>query len=224
MKVIITGTTGMIGKAALLECLESSAITGVLSISRSPLGMDHPKLNELIISHFNELDQHKEVLSGYDACFHCMGVSVVGLSEEDYTAITFGLTKLLADLLFDLNPNMNFIYVSGAGTDSSEQGSSMWARVKGKTENYILQKGFKDAYAFRPGGILPEKGVKSRTPLYNTVYVIMRPFFPLFKRLNSIVTSSQIGQAMIQTSQAPYASKIIDPKDIHALAGANNSL
>lgn len=214
----------MIGKAALIECLESPAITKVLSISRSSLGMEHPKLQELIVKHFDELPNHQEALLGFDACFHCMGVSVVGLSEEDYTAITFGLTKLLADLLFDLNPAMNFIYVSGAGTDSSEQGNTMWARVKGKTENYILQKGFKDAYAFRPGGILPEKGVKSRTPLYNTIYVIMRPFFSLFKRLESIVTSSEIGLAMIQTSRSPYTSKIINPKDIHTLASAYQSL
>ena len=157
-KVIITGATGMVGKGVMLECLESSKIEEVLVINRTSLGMQHPKLIEILLQDFQNVSSLKEKLSGYDACFFCMGVSVIGLSEEDYLRITYLTTKSFVDTLYQINPNMVFNYVSGAGTDSSENGGTMWARVKGKTENMIFGKGFKDAYAFRPGAIIPEKG------------------------------------------------------------------
>ncbi|TMU56563.1 epimerase [Flagellimonas algicola] len=217
-KVIITGTTGMVGKGVLLECLEDVRISEVLVINRSPLGIEHPKLKEILLKDFMELESVKDQLEGYHACFYCMGVSVLGLNEETYGHITFTMTKKFADVLFELNSDMVFNYVSGSGTDSSEKGRSMWARVKGKTENYILNKGFKDAYAFRPGGIIPEKGIKSRTGWYNAFYVITRPFFPLMKKSKNITTTTKIGQAMIQTLFHSLKMKHLENKAINTLS------
>ncbi|WP_422351599.1 epimerase [Flagellimonas sp.] len=216
-KVIITGATGMVGKGVLLECLEDECISEVLVINRNPLGLAHPKLKEILLKDFMGLESVKDQLVGYDACFYCMGVSVLGLNEETYSHITFAMTKKFADVLFDLNPDMVFNYVSGTGTDSSEKGRSMWARVKGKTENYILSKGFADAYAFRPGGIIPEKGIKSRTGWYNAFYVITRPFFPLMKKSKNITTTTKIGQAMIYTLFDSQKMKHLENRAINAL-------
>ncbi len=217
-KVIITGSTGMVGKSVLLECLESNQIDQVLLINRSTVGVQHPKIREILLKDFSAVNAEKENLKGYDACFHCMGVSALGMSEEDYTRITYTYTKALADLLFELNPEMVFNYVSGVGTDSSEKGSSMWARVKGKTENYILGLGFRDAYMIRLGAILPEKGIKSKTEWYNAMYVVMRPFFPLFKKSSNIITTTAFGHAMINTLFCPQDKKYLDNKDLNALA------
>ena len=139
-KVIITGSTGMIGKGVLLECLDSSEIEKVLIINRRSLGMQHPKLQEILLPDFLDIASVKDQLVGYDACFYCMGVSALGLNEESYSKITYSITDAFAGVLYDLNPNSFFVYVSGAGTDSSEKGSMMWARVKGKTENMVLNK------------------------------------------------------------------------------------
>lgn len=217
-KVIITGSTGMVGKGVLLECLEHPEISAVLAINRSALQLQHPKLKELILKDFMEFGRHKEILKGYDACFYCMGVSAIGMSEAAYTAITYDVTKAFADVLYPLNPDMVFNYVSGTGTDSSEQGRSMWARVKGRTENMIFKKGFGDAYAFRPGIIIPEKGIRSKTGWYNAVYVVMRPFFPLFKRLKNSTTTTNIGKAMINSILFPQEQKYLENKDINSLA------
>lgn len=218
MKVIITGSTGMVGRAALIECVESNEIESVLVINRRSINMNHPKLKEVIHSDFLNLDPIKQDLKGYDACFHCMGVSALGLNEEQYSEITFSMTKSLVDVLYELNPEMVFNYVSGTGTDSSEKGRVMWARVKGKTENMIFKKGFKDAYAFRPGGILPKKGVKSRTAWYNAFYVITKPLFPLMEKSKNITTSSRLGIALINTLVNPPRLKILENKDINELA------
>lgn len=218
MKVIITGSTGMVGKAVLLECLESNAVESVLVVNRHSIQMDHPKLTEVIHQDFFNIDPIKDDLKGYDACFYCLGVSAVGLSEEKYSQITFSMTEHFAKTLHTLNPDMVFNYVSGTGTDSSEKGRIMWARVKGKTENMIFNQGFKDTYAFRPGFILPEKGVKSRTRLYNFFYIISRPFFPLLKRSKSVTTSSKVGKAMIHSVLYPQNQKILENPDINKLA------
>ncbi|MEZ4895033.1 MAG: NAD-dependent epimerase/dehydratase family protein [Saprospiraceae bacterium] len=218
-KVIITGSTGMVGKGVLLECLESPVIEKVLLINRRSLNMSHPKIEEVLLQDFTKVAEKKDQLGGYDACFHCMGVSSVGMSEADYSHLTFDVTKALADVLYDHNPNAVFIYVSGTGTDGSEKGRVMWARVKGKTENYILNKGFKDAYAFRPGVILPEKGIKSRTGWYNAMYVIARPFFPLMRRSKNVTTTTRLGQAMINALSFPVESKLLENKEINELAG-----
>lgn len=217
-KVIVTGASGMVGKGVLIECLESKDIEKVLIVNRKSINLQHPKLVEVLLQDFTQVETIKDKLAGYDAIFHCMGISVLGLSEEAYTKITFNTTQAFADVLFSLNPNMTFIYVSGQSTDSTEKGSVMWARVKGKTENYILNKGFKDAYAYRPGAIIPEKGVKSRTGWYQALYVIMTPFYPLFKLSNNVTTTSRLGKSMIRLLFHPVSKKIVDPPEINAFA------
>lgn len=216
MKAIITGATGMVGKGVLLECLDDPKVEEVLVINRSKLGINHPKLKELIHKDFSDFSSKQKEPSGYDACFHCMGVSSAGMAEEKFSKLTFGFSKALAGALFQINSNMIFTYVSGAGTDSTEKGNRMWARVKGKTENMILNMGFKDAYVFRPGGILPERGIKSKTRLYNNLYILLRPFFPLLKRMKSVTTTSIMGRAMINLYFKPQALKHLESSDINA--------
>ncbi|MDI3526820.1 MAG: hypothetical protein PWR03_1003 [Tenuifilum sp.] len=222
MKVIITGSTGMVGKGVFLECLDDDKISEVLLINRTPIGINHPKIKEVIHKDFTNFLPLRDRLSGYDACFHCMGVSSAGMSHEQYYKLTYTVTESLANLLYELNPDMTFIYVSGEGTDGTEKGKSNWARVKGKTENLILNKGFKDAYAFRPGVILPEKGVVSKTRLYRIIYKLMYPFFPILKKLKSVTTSSKIGKAMIILVEKPYDAKIIRGQDINLLVSKYN--
>lgn len=219
MNAIIAGATGMIGQGVLLECIDDPKVELVLLISRNPVGINHPKVKEVIHKDFRDFIAIKDQLRGYDACFHCMGVSAVGMSEEKYTEITYTASKALASILYSINPNMLFNYVSGIGTDSSEKGSIMWARVKGKTENVILNMGFKDAYAFRPGAILPERGIKSRTKIYNALYFITRPFFPLMKQAKSITTTTKLGRAMINLYHHPQALKHLEGADINEIAG-----
>jgi uncharacterized protein YbjT (DUF2867 family) len=217
MKVIITGSTGMVGQAVLIECLESDQVDSVLLINRTSLNRSHPKLKELLLPDFMDIGSLKEQLTGLDACFYCMGVSALGMSEADYTRITYDTTELFAKVLFDQNPGMTFNYVSGMGTDGTEKGRSMWARVKGKTENRILSMGFRDAYAFRPGLILPEKGVRSKTKWYNTLYVVLSPLMPLLKKISSSSPSSLVGQAMINSVLFKQEKKVLEPKDINQL-------
>ena len=217
-KVIITGSTGMVGRGVLLECLESPEIEKVLVVNRRPIGMAHDKLEEVLLSDFTQVESIKDQLKGFDGCFYCMGVSAIGLSEEEYTEITYETTRAFAELLYHLNPDAVFNYVSGTGTDSSEKGRAMWARVKGRTENMVLNMGFKDAYAFRPGFIVPEKGIKSNTGWYNFFYVILRPLFPMLKKSRSVTTTTKLGQAMINTLDHPSAKKHLENRDINALA------
>ena len=202
-EVLITGSTGMVGRSVLLECMESDKVDKITILNRGPIGFEHPKIKEILLNDFSQIETIRPELDNFDACFHCMGVSALGMSKENYTHITYTLTKKLTDLMFDLNPDMVFNYVSGIGTDSSEKGSSMWARVKGKTENYILNKGFGDAYMIRLGAILPEKGIKSKTGWYNALYVILRPLFPLIKKSSNFITTTAFGQAMINTMFFP---------------------
>ncbi len=217
-KVIITGSTGMIGKGVLLECLENPKIEKVLIINRNSLGIAHPKLTEALLSDFMNVESIKDQLKGYDGCLYCMGVSAVGMSEEKYIRTTYDTTKAFVDVLYELNPDMVFSFISGSGSDETESSSTMWRRIKGKAENVVLNKGFKDAYAFRPGAILPEKGIKSRTPLYNTIYFVMRPFFPLFRKSKNITTTTKLGQAMINSIFFPQDLKHLENIDINALA------
>ena len=159
IKCIVTGATGMVGKGVLLECLDSSEVESVLHIGRRSLNMQHPKLKEIVHKDFLNLEAIADQLSGYNACFFCMGVSSAGMKEADYYRLTYQIVEEFVNRLHALNPDMVFNYVSGQGTDSSEKGRTMWARVKGKTENMVLAKGFKDAYAFRPGAIIPKRAV-----------------------------------------------------------------
>ena len=218
MKVIITGTTGMVGRGVLIECLESSSIEKVLVINRNSLKLNHPKLKEVIHKDFFDFSSIKKELKGYDACFHCMGVSSVGMKEEEYHRFTYGITEELAKTLFDINSQMIFNYVSGEGTDSTEKGKVMWARVKGKTENMILNMGFKDAYMFRLQVILPLKGVKSKTYWVNVFYKLMRPFFGLLVKRKNITTSVNVGKAMINSVLVGSSSKLLENEMVNKLA------
>jgi len=218
--VLITGATGMVGKGVLLECIRHPQINSITLISRSLVDIQDPKIKQILLDDFLQIDTIRSHLGIIDGCFHCMGVSAVGMSEEQYTWYTFEITRKLADLCFDLNPHMTFNYVSGLGTDSSEKGRQMWARVKGKTENYLLAKGFDKSYMFRPGLIIPEKGIKSRTRLYNQLYSILKPLFPLLKKMNSVTTTTKIGQAMISSLLEPrYAFVYLENKTINKIAG-----
>lgn len=218
IKAIITGTTGMVGKGVLLSCLEHPEVEEVLVINRSAVGINHPKLKEVLHQDFFDFSPIQRKLKGYNACFHCMGVSSMGMKESDFSKYTFDISSGLADILHGSNPDMVFNYVSGAGCDSSEKGKVMWARVKGKTENYILNKGFKDAYMFRPGAIVPENGVKSKTPLYNFLLILARPFFPLMRKMKNITTTSRVGNAMINSVLFPSELKHLENKHINQLA------
>jgi len=219
-KVIITGATGMVGMGVLLECIDNEEISEILTIGRSITGLTHPKLKEIVQADFTDFSSVKTKLARYDGCFYCLGVSASGLKEDQYTKITYEYTLSLASTLFKLNPEMTFNYVSGEGTDSSEKGRMMWARVKGKTENDILNIGFKQAFAFRPGVIIPLRGVKSRTKLYQFMYDYFMWLVKLIKFLwpNSVVNTTQIGLAMINSLSKEYDKKVLKPKDIILLS------
>lgn len=219
-KVIITGATGMVGKGIMLECLDHNEISEVLVIGRNPIGIEHPKLKELVHADFSDFSNEKNNLAGYDACFFSIGISAAGLNEEQYTKITHGYTLALAKVLFELNPAMTFNYVSGQGTDSSEKGRVMWARVKGKTENDLLNMGFKQAFMFRPGAIIPLRGIKSRTKSYQFMYDYFMWLVKLIKAIspNSVVNTTQIGLAMINSMMKGYDKKVLTPKDIIELS------
>lgn len=218
IKVIITGSTGMVGKGVLIECLDNPEMESVLIINRSSAGVSHPKLTEIIQKDFTDFSSLKIKLKGYNACFHCMGISSLGMKEEEYFRITYSMTEALAKLLYEINPGMVFNYVSGAGTDSSEKGNIKWARVKGKTENMIFDMGFKDAYAFRPGVIIPEKGVRSKTGWVNFMYTLSKPVFPLLLKSKFVTSSSKMGKAMINSVLYPQKLKVLENKDINSLA------
>ncbi len=219
-KVIITGATGMVGKGILLECLDHDSISEVLVIGRNSINMDHPKLKELIHKDFTDFSSVKNQLNDYDACFYSLGISAAGLKEDQYKKITFDYTLALANILLKNNPELTFNYVSGEWTDSSEKGRMMWARVKGKTENDLLSLGFKQAYMFRPGAIIPLRGIKSRTKAYQFMYDYFMWLVKLIKVLspNSVVTTTQIGLAMVNSMLKGYDKKVLRPKDIITLS------
>ncbi len=220
LKVIITGASGMVGKGVLLECLDHQDISEVLSIGRTPLELDHPKLKELIITDFLDYSDVEEQLKGYDACYLCMGISAGGLTEEKYRELTYDYTLSLAKTLLKLNANMTCTYVSGEGTDSTENGRVMWARVKGKTENELLNLGFRRAFMFRPGIIIPLRGIKSKTRLYQFFYDYFMWLAKLMKVLspNSVVNTTQLGLAMINVTKSSFESTVLRPRDILEMA------
>ena len=218
IKVIITGTTGMVGKGVLLECLESPEVESVLVINRCPLEIQHPKLKEIIHPDFFDLTPIAPEMQGYDACFFCLGVTSAGLNEPDYARLTYDLTVTFAKTFIAGNPGSVFCYVSGAGTDSSEKGRMMWARVKGRTENALLAMPFKTAFMFRPGFIEPRKGIRSRTRLYNALYIVLWPLFPIFRMMPKFATDTiRVGKAMIGVAINGYVRKILECRDINIL-------
>jgi len=212
IKIIITGTTGMVGEGVLHECLLHPNVESVLVINRKPCGVKHEKLKEIIHKDFFDLSPIEEELKGYNACCFCMGISSIGKKEDEYKRITYELTMNFASTLVKLNPDMTFCYVSGVGTDSTEKGRSMWARVKGRTENDLIKLGFKAAYAFRPGYIQPTKGLKN---VYKA-YKFFTPFYPVIKLLFSkyATTLKEIGLAMINVTLYGSEHKVLECKDI----------
>ena len=217
IKAIITGATGMVGEAVLLECLVNPEVEQVLVINRKPGGVSHPKLREIIHADFFNLVPVAQQLTGYDACFFCLGVTSVGQTEERYRHLTYDITLAAARTLAKLNPGMVFIYVTGRGTDSTEQGSLMWARVKGKTENDLLKLPFKAAYMFRPAAIQPLHGIKSRTAWYQLIYDITSPLFTLLKRVapKYVTTTEQVGLAMIKVAKQGFRKPVLESEDIN---------
>jgi len=216
MRIILFGASGMVGQGVLRECLLDSEVEKVLAIGRSSAGYTHTKLRELLRDDLFDLSDIEAELSGYDACFFCLGVSSFGMTEEQYRRITFDLTLAAAQTLAKLNPEMTFIYVSGTGTDSSERGRTMWARVKGKTENALLKLPV-HAYMFRPGVIVPLHGIKSRTKSYRLLYVLTGPILPwLYARFPKYVTTTeQLGRAMIKAAKEGAPKRILESVDIN---------
>jgi len=218
MKVILFGATGMVGQGVLRECLRDDAVTQVLSIGRSATGQRDSKLSVIIRDDFSDYSDTEAQLAGYDACFFCLGVSSVGMDAERYRHLTYDITLAAAKVLARLNPQMIFVYVTGAGTDSSEQGRVMWARVKGKTENDLL-KLFRAAYMFRPAAIQPLHGVRSKTAWVQAIYVVTAPLLSWLSRIapKYVTTTEQMGRAMIKVARDGYPKPILESEDINSL-------
>ena len=220
MKVILFGATGMVGQGALRECLLDPDVTEVLIVGRTATGRKHAKIREIVRTDLYDLSPIAPQLTGYDACFFCLGVSSVGMSEADYTKITHDLTLAVAHVLAQQNPQMVFLYVSGAGTNSTERSKTMWARVKGRTENDLLREPFRAAYMLRPGYIQPMHGVKSKTPLYRVFYVVLSWLYPVIRLVarKYAITTEDLGRAMIQIAKSGGPKHILENSDIEALA------
>jgi uncharacterized protein YbjT (DUF2867 family) len=216
IRTIVTGATGMVGEGVLIECLQHPQVEAVLVINRKPCGVVHPKLKEIIHKDFFDLSAVEDQLSGYNACYFCLGVSSIGMKEPEYYKLTYTLTLNVAQTLSKLNPDMTFCYVSGASTDSTEKGRSMWARVKGKTENGLMKLPFKQVFNFRPGFMKATEGQKNVLPLYKYIswlYPILRRFFP-----GTVSTLAEVGQAMINVTLHGYEKQILEVRDIVAVA------
>lgn len=224
MKVILFGGSGMVGQGVLRECFLDPDVESVLAVGRTPLGQQNPKLREIIHKDFFNFTAIESELRGYDACFFCLGVSSAGMTEANYRRMTYDITLAAAQTLAKLNPAMTFIYVSGLGTDSTEKGTTMWARVKGQTENALLRLPFKAAYMFRPGYIQPLHGIKSKTNWYRAMYAIVAPIYPLIRALfpKYVTTTEEIGRAMLAVAKTGYSSPVLESQDIHRVAAHVN--
>ena len=220
MRVVLLGATGMIGQGVLRECLGAPDVEAVLAIGRRPTGGAHPKLTDLVVPDLLDLAPHAAALAGFDACFFCLGVSSAGMREADYRRVTRDLTLAVAEALVRRSPRMTFVYVSGAGTDATEQGRAMWARVKGETENALRRVGFARVYLFRPGFIQPLHGIRSRTPLYRIVYALAAPLFPVLNALfpGQLTTTERLGRAMLAVARHGAPDPVVEVRAINALA------
>jgi uncharacterized protein YbjT (DUF2867 family) len=219
MNVLLFGATGMVGQGILRECLLDATVERVQVIGRTPTAKHHPKLKDTVHrDSWNYADIEAD-LTGFDACFFALGVSSVGMKAEQYERITYDITMAAAETLCRLNPQMTFLYISGAGTDNTERGKSMWARVKGKTENALLRLPFAAAYMFRPGVIQPLHGVKSKTTLYRVIYTVITPLLSMMRRTfpNYVLTTEEIGRAMLKVARGGYSKKILETVDIRAV-------
>lgn len=214
MKLVITGATGMVGKGALLEALDSADVSDVLVVSRRPCDIRHPKLQELLIDDFMQIANVADQLAGYDATLFCLGVSSVGMSEQDYRAATYDLTLAFAHTVLEQNPAMTFCFVSGSGTDINSK--TMWSKVKGEAEAALQALPFKDSYMFRPAFIQPLRGIRSRTAIYNVMYSVLKVISPLLIKVfpNYATTTTQLGNAMIQVARQGYDRPVLEAKDI----------
>ena len=219
MDVVIFGATGMVGQGALRECIVDPGVARVLAIGRRATGQQHEKLREIVIPDVGDLSSVERDLAGFDTCLFCLGVSSAGMSEERYTRLTYDLTLVTAGTLARLNPPMTFIYVSGLGTDSTERGRVMWARVKGRTENALLRLPFKAAYMFRPGFIMPQHGITSSTRWTRVLYAVTTPLHrPMLRLLPNLATSTdRLGRAMLAVARDGYTSPVLETKDINAV-------
>jgi len=217
MKVILFGATGMVGQGVLRECLLDPDVEQILSIVRTATERREPKLRELVHNDFFDFSRVENDLAGYDACFFCLGVSSAGMNEADYRRVTYDIALSAARTLARLNPNMTFMYVSGMGTDSSEKSGSMWARVKGKTENDLLGLPFKAAYMFRPAAIVPLHGIKSKTKLYQFFYTVLGPVLPVMYKAfpQYVTTSEQLGRAMLVVAKRGAPQSVLENSDIN---------
>lgn len=218
IKAVLFGSTGMIGQAVLLECLQNTEVESILTVNRQSCNVNNPKLKEIILKDLFELSGLTAEMTGYNTCLFCLGISSAGMKEKDYYKITYDLTLNAAKTLLEINKDMTFCYISGTGTDSSEKGKIMWARVKGKTENALLALPFKNAYMFRPAFIQPTKGIRSRTRSYNILYAVFKPFYFILKHSDSFVTNTEtFGKAMILTVLNGYQKNILENRDINKI-------
>jgi uncharacterized protein YbjT (DUF2867 family) len=218
MKVLVFGATGMVGQGVLFECLRDPEVELAVTIGRTATELCNQKLKEITHSNLSDYTAIGSQLAGFNACFFCLGVSSAGMTEADYRRITYQFTLAAAEELSRVNPGMTFIYVSGTGTDSSEHGRSMWARVKGQTENALLRLPL-SAYMFRPGLIIPLDGIRSKTRAYRILYSLLGPFLMLLRRMfpKAVVTTREIGQAMLSVAKHGYAKRILEVRDIRAV-------
>jgi uncharacterized protein YbjT (DUF2867 family) len=221
MNAVIFGATGMVGKGVLLECLDDARVEHVLLVSRHPLDVSHPKIREIVHADFTAFENLTPAFADIDACFYCLGVTAVGLSEGQYHHLTYDLTLAAATALASASAGrLTFCYVSGEGTDSTEHGRTMWARVKGKTENALLRLPFKAAFMFRPGYIQPLRGIRSKTRWYQALYDVIGPFYPIVRRLfpKYVTTTTNIGRAMIHVAVSGWSRQILSSGDINQLS------
>ncbi len=220
MKVVLFGASGMVGQGVLRECLLEHGVERILSIVRKPSGQQSAKLTELVHQNFFDFSGVESELTGYDACFFCIGVTSSGMTEESYSRATYDMTLVAAETLARRNPQMAFLFVSGTGSDSTEKGRVMWARVKGRTENAVLGLPFRAAYVFRPGVIQPLHGIRSRTQSYRIMYALMRPILPLLRWLlpQYVTTTELLGRAMIRVAQKGYPKRVLESRDINQAA------
>lgn len=220
MRVILFGATGMIGQGVLQAALDDAAVTAVLSVTRTPTGVTHAKLTEVIHRDFKNYAPLADALRGWDACLFCLGISSVGLDEARYTEITYDYTLAAAEAVRAASPDARFLYISGASTDSTEKGRAMWARVKGRTENALLAMPFaRGAFMLRPGYIQPVGGIRSKTPLYRGMYTVLGALFPLWKALapGHVLTTRELGLAMLAVARDGSAKRVLEAPDLVAL-------